>query len=108
MIVRALCSGTSGLFQCPWSWTPAMKRYDDARLEPLFRRFSCRRYSDDQVPSEDRKALREALRWAPSAGNVQPWMFFEVANPEMKGSLAAAACDQDFIAKAPLVISNAQ
>ena len=80
-----------------------MKRPHDERLAPLFDRFSCRRYSDDPVPAEDRKILREVLRWAPSAGNAQPWMFYEVANPEMKRSLAAAAWNQDFISQAPLV-----
>jgi SagB-type dehydrogenase family enzyme len=48
--------------------------------------------------------LIEAARWAPSAGNIQPWGFIIVRNQETKKLLTEAALGQKFIEEAPLVI----
>jgi nitroreductase len=48
--------------------------------------------------------MKEALIWAPSAGNLQARKFYFVFNEEIKKKLAKAALNQNFIAKAPLVI----
>jgi len=48
--------------------------------------------------------LIDAARWAPSAGNIQPWEFIIVRNPEIKRNLAKAALNQSFIEEAPVVI----
>ena len=40
---------------------------------------------------------------APSAGNKQPWRVVLVKRQELKDRLAAAAGDQTFLAKAPIV-----
>jgi len=53
------------------------------------------------------EAVEELLRCAslaPSAGNVQPWRFYVVRDPEVKRALATAALGQDFVAQAPVVI----
>lgn len=47
----------------------------------------------------------EAARWAPSAGNLQPWMFLVVRSSAVKEQLAAAAFNQRFVAQAPVVIA---
>jgi nitroreductase len=41
---------------------------------------------------------------APTAGNVQPWRFFVVREPQLKEALARAALGQGFVATAPLDI----
>jgi len=46
----------------------------------------------------------DAARLAPSAGNIQPWEFVVVRDPEIKRGLSAAALDQTFIEEAPVVI----
>lgn len=80
-----------------------MKRPNDPDLEVIFSRFSCRTFSKDPVPSEDRKRLRKAMRWAPSAGNAQPWIFYEILDPQTKKALARVAWNQKFVADAPVV-----
>jgi len=80
-----------------------MDRFMPDRARLVFSRYSCRRFTTDPVPAEDRALLREALRWAPSAGNAQPWRFYEVLRPEAKRALAAAALNQAFVAQAPVV-----
>lgn len=80
-----------------------MKRPVDERLVPVLSRYSCRKFRDEPISEADREALRAALRWAPSAGNAQPWVFFEISNAGVKRDLAAAALKQKFVARAPLV-----
>ena len=80
-----------------------MKRTPDPRLKPVFSRFSCRKFKADPIEPADREALREVLRWSPSAGNAQPWVFVEITDAATRMELAAAALNQKFIAKAPLV-----
>ncbi|HDH57967.1 MAG TPA: nitroreductase family protein [Bacteroidetes bacterium] len=72
-------------------------------LRPLFDRYSCRSFKNDPIPEEHLFWLKEALRWAPSAGNEQPWHFYVVHDKSVKKALAAAAYNQKFIAKAPVV-----
>jgi nitroreductase len=67
----------------------------DHRVDPLFvDRWSPRAMSGELVTDEELLTLFEAARWAPSAGNLQPWrilyahrdspewpLFFEILNP---------------------------
>jgi nitroreductase len=73
-------------------------------LEAIKERRSIRAYADEKVSEEDVEWLIEAARWAPSAGNIQPWAFVVVKNVETKRKLSKAALNQTFIQKAPLVI----
>jgi nitroreductase len=66
-------------------------------------RHSAREYTGEPVEPADLDVLMEALRWAPSAGNMQPWFFYVVTNPEARAALAKAAYGQAFVARAPLV-----
>ncbi|HIE48213.1 TPA: nitroreductase family protein, partial [Candidatus Bipolaricaulota bacterium] len=56
------------------------------------------------VPPELLDQLLEAARWAPSAGNAQPWRFVVVGSEELKEGLVRAALGQRFLAQAPVVI----
>jgi nitroreductase len=67
-------------------------------------RFSCRSYRPELVPRELVEELLDAARWAPSAGNLQPWRFVVVDRAELRQALAAAAFGQSFVAAAPVVV----
>jgi nitroreductase len=56
------------------------------------------------VPDEVVDELLEAMRWAPSAGNAQPWRAHVVRDGELRRRLAAAALGQSFVAEAPVAI----
>jgi nitroreductase len=72
-------------------------------LSVILKRRSVRAFKPDEIPQVHIDQFVEALRWAPSAGNRQPWHFYLVRRPELKRDLARAAFQQDFVAQAPLV-----
>ena len=67
-------------------------------------RRSIRAYSKEKITKEELEKLIDAMRWAPSAGNIQPWEFIIVSNTEIKQKMSIAALDQTFIEEAPIVI----
>ncbi len=73
-------------------------------LDVIRSRRSVRDFSDRRIPAEAVDALVEAIRWAPSAGNLQSRKFYFVFDREVKERLAAAALSQSFIARAPLAV----
>jgi len=73
-------------------------------FEAIKSRRSIRAYSIDEVSDVDIERLIDAARWAPSAGNIQPWEFIIVRDAKTKRRLSAAALDQRFIQEAPVVI----
>jgi nitroreductase len=72
-------------------------------IEAIKGRRSIRTYEKRDVPEEIVGKLIEAASWAPSAGNIQPWVFVVVRKPVNKDALAEAA-GQAFIGEAPVVI----
>lgn len=73
-------------------------------LDAVRERRSIRKFLSKEIPDGVVEKLKEALIWAPSAGNLQARKFYLVFNKEIKERLAKAALNQNFIAKAPLVI----
>jgi nitroreductase len=73
-------------------------------LEAIKKRRSVRAYTEKMVSEKDIEQLIEAASCAPSAGNVQPWAFVVIKDPETKHKLSDAALHQTFIQKAPVVI----
>ncbi|MBE0466166.1 MAG: nitroreductase family protein [Candidatus Desulforudis sp.] len=73
-------------------------------LQAIQNRSSIRRFRPDPVPRELLDQLVEAARWAPNAGNLQPWHFYVVTTPDRRRCLAQAALKQDFVAAAPVCI----
>lgn len=67
-------------------------------------RRSVRAFTDQQVTGKEVEKLIEAARWAPSAGNIQPWDFIIVREPKVKQGLSKAALIQKSIEEAPVVI----
>jgi len=73
-------------------------------FEAIKRRRSVRAFTNEQVSDEEVRKIIDAARQAPSAGNIQPWEFVVVRDPEIKRGLSAAALDQTFIEEASVVI----
>jgi len=73
-------------------------------LEAIKGRRSIRAFKSQNVSEEIIKKLVDAARWAPSAGNIQPWEFIIVRKPEIKRRLVEVALGETFIEEAPVVI----
>jgi len=73
-------------------------------FEAIKTRRSIRAFTRQDVSKEAVTKLLDAARRAPSAGNIQPWEFIVVRDPEIKKQLSIAASDQTFIEEAPVVI----
>ena len=56
--------------------------------EVVVKRRSVRKFEKDTIPEESLRRVLEAGRFAPSAGNCQPWRFLVVTNPEIKARIA--------------------
>lgn len=77
-------------------------------LEAIKERRSIRKYEPKAVPEEKLTQILEAGRWAPSAGNSQPWQFIVVRDEEVKNELARVAAYGRFLAEAPLSILHTE
>ncbi|MFH1109715.1 MAG: nitroreductase family protein [Planctomycetota bacterium] len=75
-------------------------------LEAIRMRRSVRAYASKPIPPDVLDRLRQALRFAPSACNLQPWRFIFVFDPQIRQRLAQAAQEQLFIADAPLIVAG--
>jgi nitroreductase len=76
-------------------------------LDIIKNRRSVREFEDREIPESAIDVLIEALRWAPSAGNLQSRKFYFVFNEAIRNKLALAGFRHDyasFIARAPLVV----
>ena len=73
-------------------------------LEIIRKRRSIRRYKKQEILRETIEKLIEAARWAPSAGNIQPWEFVVVSSSKVKHALSVAAFDQEDLEEASVVI----
>lgn len=73
-------------------------------LDAVKNRRSIRKFLQKEIPNTILEDLKEALIWAPSAGNLQARKFYFVFEKKTKEKLATAALNQNFIIKAPLVI----
>jgi nitroreductase len=58
-------------------------------LKFLLTRRSIRRFKAEPVPIELVKKVLDIARYAPSAGNRQPWIYIVVTDPEIKKKLAS-------------------
>jgi len=57
-----------------------------------------------EMSQEMIEALIEAARWAPSAGNIQPWEFVIATDQNVKSNLSHAAYKQKDLEEASIVI----
>jgi len=79
-----------------------MMDYEDL-LELIKNTRSIRRFRPEPVPDEYVDKIIEAGRWAPSAGNSQPWEFIVVKKQELKDQIVQIIAEQNvFSAKMEL------
>jgi len=74
-------------------------------LEAIKGRRSIRKYTKDSVPEDLVVKILDAGRWAPSAGNSQPWSFIVLKDEEVRKRVANATTYGKFLADAPLGIA---
>ncbi len=67
-------------------------------------RRTIRKYLDKKVDDETILKILDAARYAPSAGNHQPWEFIVVRDPRTKADLVEASYGQDWMLSAPVFI----
>ncbi len=73
-------------------------------LDLIKKRCSVRKFKPHDIPQEMVESLLEAARWAPTAGNLQPWFFYVVRTLQHREALASFALNQSFVARAPVCI----
>ena len=74
-------------------------------LEAIRTRRSVRSYAADKpVGAAVLERMRQALRLAPSACNIQPWHFIFVADAGLRRDVAEAANGQKWMAEAPITV----
>jgi nitroreductase len=73
-------------------------------LEAINTRRSVRAYSSQSIPDDVMERMRQALRWAPSACNYQPWHFVLVFDEQLRRKIAKTANDQTWMGDAPVTV----
>ncbi len=73
-------------------------------MQAIKQRRSIRQFQPTPIPPEALDTLIDALRWAPSAGNLESRQFYIVFNEDLRAKLARAALGQSFIAQAPVAV----
>ena len=73
-------------------------------MEAIRNRRSVRAFADKPIPAEVMQRMRQALRYAPSACNLQPWLFILVQDAKLRQDVAAAAKGQHWMAQAPVIV----
>ena len=73
-------------------------------LQAIKTRRSVRAYSPRPISDDVMQHMRDALRYAPSACNIQPWKFILVTDAKLRQDLARAAKSQMWMAEAPVTI----
>ncbi|HUU95269.1 MAG TPA: nitroreductase family protein [Phycisphaerae bacterium] len=73
-------------------------------FEAISTRRSVREYSSRPIPAEVMERMCQALRYAPSACNFQPWRFILVTDAELRRQVAQAANGQMWMADAPVTV----
>ena len=72
--------------------------------EAIRKRRSIRSFRDETIAAPAIRAMKEALLWAPSAGDLQSRRFWFVTNPDLRAALAACSYQPDIIDEAALVV----
>lgn len=81
-------------------------RAADAQVDPQFLdRWSPRAFSPEPLDEDAIQSLFEAARWAPSAGNEQPWIYLYATSPEDRARFLAILDDsnQTWVNNAPMI-----
>ena len=74
-------------------------------VEAMKTRRSIRKYKVEDVPEDVVTTILDCGRWAPSAGNRQPWRFIIVRDSVVRKRLATAFPTGSFVADVPVAIA---
>ena len=74
-------------------------------FEVITGRRSIRKYTKNPVPEDFVVKIIDAGRWAPSAGNSQPWSFIVLKDGKVRKRVAEVTTYGKFLADAPLGIA---
>ena len=74
-------------------------------IDAIRKRISVRSFLDKSIEDGILKLILEAARLAPSAKNIQEWVFIVVKDKNTRKKLMQAAKNQAFVAEAPVVIA---
>ncbi|MCS6837260.1 MAG: nitroreductase family protein, partial [Bdellovibrionaceae bacterium] len=70
-------------------------------LNTLKWRYATKRFDPQKkIPPEDVATLKEALRLSPSSYGLQPWIFIDVTDPELRRRLREASYNQSQVTDA--------
>ena len=61
-------------------------------------------FEPEPVSKENLRALLEAARWAPSAGNLQPWEIIVINSEEVRNTLVDTLERKEYMRSAPLIL----
>jgi len=75
---------------------------DESLIDAIRQRRSVRKYEEKAFPMEELTSLVEAARWAPSAGNSQPWEFLLINDEDMLRALKSVS--PGWLKQAPALI----
>jgi len=86
------------------------KKSKSSVLETIRKRFSCRRYRPIPINDKIMADLKEAIGWAPSACNRQPYRFHFITESNLIEEISKAvptgpASVNQWIASAPLIVA---
>jgi len=70
----------------------------------IFSRHSTRDYDDKRIKNEVLSEILEIAKYAPSAGNMQNWVFMIIEDKKKMSKLSEACLNQHWISQAPLLI----
>ncbi|MFH0836115.1 MAG: nitroreductase family protein [Candidatus Micrarchaeota archaeon] len=74
-------------------------------FEAVMKRRSTRAFKKDAIPEGVVQKLKEAVRWAPTAGHLESRFFYFVLNAEKRKAVAASYFIPDsFVGQAPLIV----
>ena len=72
--------------------------------EAILGRRSIRAFREGEVPADALAAMKEAILWAPSAGNLQARSFTLVTDPAVRQALGACSFQPEIFTGASLVV----
>ena len=73
-------------------------------IECIKKRRSIRNFIDKEISMDQLGQILEAGTFAPSSGNLQNWFFILVTDQALKDQLVTGCLNQNWIAKAPVII----
>lgn len=73
-------------------------------LSVIRKRRHVHHFKSEPIPTSTIISLLEAARWAPSAGNLQPWEIVIIRSNSQKAKLVEASGGKKYISNAPVIL----